>query len=897
MMGPLRVKADQTMARAGDHPVEGVQTEPKAPWQRPGALARALALPLTPAGPGAFSDVWRVAVVAVQLGLVLLIFRVFHVEEDTGFMRLAPLIFFGFLAHAALPLRYRLPFFLLLSLGAFWLLYGPPVLLLLGLGLGLIGLCHLPLRLGARVALLLAAGAALAVVRAGVGPLAQLPWLSVVMPVLGSIFMFRLIIYLYDLQHEKTPASVWERLSYFFLLPNACFLFFPVVDYQTFRRTYYNAAAADVYQKGVFWMFRGLTHLLLYRLLYYYVVPGPTAVDGAGTALLFVFGTYLLYLRVTGLFHLITGVLALFGFNLPETNHHFLLASGFNDFWRRANIYWKDFMMKVFYYPAFMRLRKGGMLRGIVLATALVFVATWFLHSYQWFWLLGAFPLTLTDALFWTVFGALVVVNSAWQFRAGKKASLSKPTFSLRGAVVHALKVVAMFTFIAVLWSFWYSPSPADWLAIMGEAAGAGPGVFALLALGAAALVLVGVGVQYANSRGFRFTLAPEPLGFPRAALVTGLGALLVLGLGAPPVQRLLGERAGPFVASLQEDRLSEYDAQQADRGYYDALLTTNSISAQTGGVQNQQPADWVPLEQSEAVRHTGDLLVYELIPGATTEFKRVPLVVNQWGMRDQEYPLEKPEGTFRIALLGASIEMGAGVANEETFEALAEARLNAEQAGRGAYDRYEILNFAVGGYSVLQQLVLVERALTFDPDLLIYTGHTVEDSRTLQLLTDVIRAGTPLPPHLEAIRREAGVDASTPPVEITRRLEPYAPRILQESYTHIVGRTREAGVRPVWVFVPRTTENRRVAADGLLQAEALMQIARASGFPVLSIGDAYDGVEDHLTIALATWDDHPNIRGHQLLAARLYEVLLANAGALGLDGAAAPPAAATAAP
>ena len=70
--------------------------------------------------------------------------------------------------------------------------------------------------------------------------------------------------------------------------------------------------------------------------------------------------TFLLYVRISGQFHLVIGMLHLFGFNLPETHHRYLLASSFTDFWRRINIYWKDFMMKVFYYPAFFRLRKLG---------------------------------------------------------------------------------------------------------------------------------------------------------------------------------------------------------------------------------------------------------------------------------------------------------------------------------------------------------------------------------------------------------------------------------------------------------------------------------------------------------------------------------------------------------
>ena len=67
-------------------------------------------------------------------------------------------------------------------------------------------------------------------------------------------------------------------------------------------------------------------------------------------------------------------MLHLFGFNLPETHHLYFLASSFTDFWRRINIYWKDFMMKVFYYPVVLRAAQARRDRGAVIATALVFV-------------------------------------------------------------------------------------------------------------------------------------------------------------------------------------------------------------------------------------------------------------------------------------------------------------------------------------------------------------------------------------------------------------------------------------------------------------------------------------------------------------------------------------------
>ena len=856
-----------------------------SPTARASAVS-APSLPVPQSGLAArIAELGPIALVAIQLGLLLLTFNVFDLERGSGFVALAPLILGGFVVHAVLPMRLRMPFFLALSLAGFWLLLGPPSLILVALGLGLIGICHLPINLWARVGLLVAVGAALAMLRVGAGLFAQFTWGPVVMPVLGSMFMFRLIIYLYDLQHEKVPASIWERLSYFFLLPNACFLLFPVVDYQTFRRTYYDTDAATIYQKGVFWMFRGMTHLLLYRILYYYIVPNPTQVVDLWTVVLIVFGTYLLYLKVSGLFHLIIGTLGLFGFNLPETYHRYLLASGFNDFWRRSNIYWKDFMMKVFYYPMFMRLRKrkGGMVQAVGLATAGVFLVTWLLHSYQWFWLLGAFPLTITDVLFWSVFGGLVVANSVSQLKAGKKGSLSKPVFSFKKALTHALKVMGMLVFIAALWSFWYSPTPAAWIAMLAQAGNSGPVDFALLGLIIVGLIAIGVGVQYANSRGVRFTLLdPAKPAFGRAAMVTSLGVLVILGLGQPQAQYRLGS-FGDFVGSLQEDRLTEFDAQQADKGYYEALMTTNSLTAQVGGNRNQKPPDWQPLAQAEFVIHSNDVFIYRLRPSTTVNFKRAPMTVNQWGMRDQEYSQEKPAGTYRIALLGASIEMGGGVLDHETYENVAEMRLNAEFTQQeGAYEQYEILNFSVGGYSVLQHRALMDHVLSFQPDLLIYTGHSIEDFRMLQLFVDLVEKGAPLPDYAEAVRQEAGADSTMDEAEIMQRLEPYESRVLSEGYTQIVDLAEEAGAQPIWLFVPRVEQKARLQ-EQQLPVEHLMDLARGSGFTVYSIRDAYADVEDVEELALAPWDSHPSVYANQILGDHFYEELAENAEALGL--------------
>src|SRR2546421_8283353 len=81
-------------------------------------------------------------------------------------------------------------------------------------------------------------------------------------PVLGSMFMFRLIIYLYELRRTAARPPLALTLAYFFPLPNVSFLFFPILDFKTFRETYRADSPWTVAQAGVGWIVRGLSHLL-----------------------------------------------------------------------------------------------------------------------------------------------------------------------------------------------------------------------------------------------------------------------------------------------------------------------------------------------------------------------------------------------------------------------------------------------------------------------------------------------------------------------------------------------------------------------------------------------------------------------------------------------------------
>ena len=443
---------------------------------------------------------WRFAntlLIVLQLALVLFAIRLYHIEELSGFARIAPWIFGAFVIHAWLPRAMRMPLFLLLSLASIQLILGTVLgALLVALGLALVGICHLPLPLVLRVLLLLGAGAGLAAVRGEwiVTPWPALP--TVVLPILGAMFMFRLAIYLYDLRHERGEVSVWQRLAYFFMVPNLCFPLFPVVDYQTFKRTWYDGEPWRIYQKGVLWIVRGILQLLAYRVVYHHLVPAPVEVTDLYGVVLFVVSTYALYLRISGQFHLIVGVLHLFGFNLPETHRRYFLASSFTDYWRRINIYWKDFMTKMVFFPVFMRLRRMGTRPGLAVAIVVVFLATWLLHSYQWFWIRGSFPLRAADGAFWGALGLLVLVNTLRDAGRSGKAAPRREGWSFGPALSLSLRTLGMFVTVSILWSLWCSESPADWWSTVRHAA-AGPTTQLAVVLAAlTGVVLAGTAAQ-----------------------------------------------------------------------------------------------------------------------------------------------------------------------------------------------------------------------------------------------------------------------------------------------------------------------------------------------------------------------------------------------------------------
>src|SRR6185312_608805 len=192
--------------------------------------------------------------------------------EGRAFQLLMPLALVALPVHYALHYRWKKQFLLAVSLVALAIVFGSITAgIVIVIAAALIAIAFAPVSWNKRAAAIatIALLMALARTRAAATGIPENVW-----PVLASIFMFRMILFLYELKHARKPESLIDALSYFFLLPNACFVLFPVVDYRTMQRGYYARVIHTIQRRGLQMMFQRTVHLLVYRLVYFKGLTG-----------------------------------------------------------------------------------------------------------------------------------------------------------------------------------------------------------------------------------------------------------------------------------------------------------------------------------------------------------------------------------------------------------------------------------------------------------------------------------------------------------------------------------------------------------------------------------------------------------------------------------------------
>jgi hypothetical protein len=362
------------------------------------------------------------------------------------------------------------------------------------------------------------------------------------------------------------------------------------------------------------------------------------------------------------------------------------------------------------------------------------------------------------------------------------------------------------------------------------------------------------------------------------------LAILLAVGSIAPSAYRYHPEQdttAKKLIRTLYKRGLNQEALDSQMTGYYEGLLDEAAAVTRVTGrgwfdlrrLRERRPDRDTPETRVTNRRSRSDFLRYDLPPNvdlADYAHPELRLVTNSFGMADREYTLEKPPRTWRIALVGDSIARGMGTPPGTSFEALLEDRLN-EQHVNGAFERYEILNFAVQGYQMTQMVDLfLERVPPFQPDAYLVT--LTERSLFRQWaehLSALVRSRADLKyPFLRTIVEESGVTPQHSEGLIHARLARYRSRVLRWALEEMKADASRRGAELVVLLVP-SADDPEILIDQFRGVKALLDELDVTYVDLL---DTFAYLPDLAPVRVSAADRHPNRRGHQMLFEALYD-------------------------
>jgi hypothetical protein len=326
--------------------------------------------------------------------------------------------------------------------------------------------------------------------------------------------------------------------------------------------------------------------------------------------------------------------------------------------------------------------------------------------------------------------------------------------------------------------------------------------------------------------------------------------------------------------------------------GYYEGLLGGVDGSGAASGEPSLRligkPSGWIRFQEADVVHYLeDDFLQFELKPLVRRTLFGQDFLTNTFGMHDGPIAIEKPAGTFRIAVLGSSMDMGWGVKSDDTYINQLEDWLETHAARRGLSPRrrFEVLNFAVAAYSPMQRLETLRRkVLAFHPDLVIYSATTL-DTRLMEIhLCEMLRKRIDLKyDFLREFAAMAAIDDDDVRVDAERRLlnkdrlkeklRPFYWWLYDLTLGAIAAECRTAKVPLLVVIIPRVgkADAPSVRAEPVARLKA---IAAHQGLTALDLSDSFDQL-DPAAIEIAAWDDHPNSAGHRRLFLALARALV----------------------
>lgn len=788
----------------------------------------------------------------LQMTFSFVLLHLYHIEENNGLIILLPYLGISALINHWINRRWKPLYFILVCCALTWYALGMLSAMVAISGvLTFFALAHLEINRIIKFVLAFILIGVLFLVRI---QYLYTPSMLTAVPIIGTFLMLRFILYAYEVRYETQSASLTERLSYFMNPVNIAFPLFPVIDYKTWLKAL-NQDAATVHAKSTRRILLGILQLLLYRWLYLHS-PSAALIDSAGELAVHVFASFFMVLRILGIYWIAIGLVGYFGYSLPPVFENAFFITSFSEMWRKINIYWRDFVIKVFYYPIYFKLRKK-LKRALLISSLCVFVITWLLHAWQWFWIRGDTNLGVTDAMYWILLGTFISINLVWEEK--KKKVLRRETW--RDAFNWMIRVAGVYTALSILWMLWQSATVGEFLYLSGKISVAPE---TLLPIGVIALLILIVGTiarYFLQKKEFSFTPAPVPM------TVIAFVCCVILSL---PVVLQNENKLPPVIASLYTDvkspRLNTTDRENAEQGYYEMLADARNGSPWEQHANVHGRNQWF----SESEIPVEDIRKRILQPSYRIEYEGMTFTTNRWGFRSPECELVPLANTLRVAVLGGSYEMGSGVSDEDVFMRVVEKMMNDSLTRSGSKTKIEVVNFATGAYQSPQFAYQCDSVIfDFNPHVVFIFAHSNDLQRLNSNMAGLIKNSSEL--HydtLKKVKESLEVSQGMSRTEIKNRLQPANVPVLKWSYRYITRSCQAQKVPAYWIYLP--TLNSGIGTGDYAE---LSGYAKAAGFYTLSLADVYQG-QNELSLQISEEDYHPAATGHQIIATHLYHLL-----------------------
>lgn len=679
----------------------------------------------------------------------------------------------------------------------------------------------------------------------------EFQWLKIA----GIILLYKAIYFIYYNSIINKSDDKVNTINYFFMAPHLSISLFPAIDPSKTSIFTGNDVLhlLKINKKGVQWISLGLFQIVLYRLVYHEFTVSTIEITNIFKLTQYIVTNYLLILRLSGLFHITTGILCLMGYDMPKIFHNYFLASSISDVWRRINIYFKDFINTVFFNPIYFKIRTIFKKQALALTTIIVFILSWAIHNYQWFWVKGYFPIKLNDFIFWISLGVLIALQT--NFEIHKKVH-KQPNNAIRVS----FNIVLTFMSMAVLWSLWTAKDLNNWLNLF-NITYSYIDIMKIIFLFTAGFTIISFSLYTIKNRNILNIL--EPSYDTKAASVYSAGYIILLLILNNHYTESITKN-NQWISNIIVHNKNKEDNIMLIESYYENILSDNVLNLDyTMSLEKD-------LDKNQDVKiSTNDFRNIKLKADLKTTFKGATFTTNQYGFRNREISKNKQPNTKRFIIMGGSFTVGSGVNDNEVFSSILEDKLNINNSNY----KYEFINTAVPSYDLIDYFVHFEKEniQQFNPDYMMIIVHGLDEIKTIRDLARYYGKGQSLPyDKINELMIKQNITKDLEEDEIVKRLLPIGNTVVKVCYEEIYNLCLKNKIKPIWIYWPPLVRKN----DSLIDKNKSLDIVETLGYTIIDLEYLYDNYQ-YKDLILNKFDSHPNAIGHKIFAMELYNKIL----------------------